>query len=245
VAVYIGEELASEWAAAMPCAWPVTSRTYPGEPTADARVPDYWPVARDRIRYMGEIVTVVVADTREHAVDTTEAIEVDYDELPVVDGFAHRRVDQRLIERDHGRGVGRPQVLPILRRLGDEDDLGDLAGDVARYVPLAVFVLRVSSRHVAVGLHERWPAIVAVRHQHLAWERHPDKRSLGEHVDVHLAGVVELAGGRAGSRRRIQSASEEVVPVVIERRPGEQVTHRCRCVEARHQRHGHLPGSWV
>ncbi|MFL6188552.1 MAG: xanthine dehydrogenase family protein molybdopterin-binding subunit [Actinomycetes bacterium] len=87
VAVYTGEELASEWAAAMPCAWPVTSRTFPGEPTADARVPDHWPVARDRVRYMGEIVAVVVADTREHAVDATEAIEVDYDELPVVDGI--------------------------------------------------------------------------------------------------------------------------------------------------------------
>ncbi|MGH2814933.1 MAG: xanthine dehydrogenase family protein molybdopterin-binding subunit, partial [Actinomycetota bacterium] len=87
VAVYTGEELASEWGAAMPCAWPVTSRTYPGEPTADARVPDHWPVARDRVRYMGEIVAVVVADTREHAVDATEAIEVDYDELPVVDGI--------------------------------------------------------------------------------------------------------------------------------------------------------------
>ena len=34
VAVYTGEELADEWAAAMPCAWPVTSRTYPGEATA-------------------------------------------------------------------------------------------------------------------------------------------------------------------------------------------------------------------
>ena len=31
VAVYTGEELASEWAAAMPCAWPISSRTYPGE----------------------------------------------------------------------------------------------------------------------------------------------------------------------------------------------------------------------
>jgi aerobic carbon-monoxide dehydrogenase large subunit len=87
VAVFTGEELASEWAAAMPCAWPVTSRTYPGEPTQEARVPDHWPVAKDRVRYMGEIVAVVVADTREHAVDATEAVDVDYDELPVVDGI--------------------------------------------------------------------------------------------------------------------------------------------------------------
>ena len=93
VAVFTGEELASEWAAAMPCAWPVTSRTYPGEATADARVPDHWPIARDRVRYMGEIVAVVVADSREHAVDATEAIEVDYDELPVVDGIEEAVAD--------------------------------------------------------------------------------------------------------------------------------------------------------
>jgi carbon-monoxide dehydrogenase large subunit len=84
VAVYTGEELASEWAAAMPCAWPVSSRTYPGENTHDPRVPDHWPVAKDRVRYMGEIVAVVVADSREHAMDATEAVDVDYDELPVV-----------------------------------------------------------------------------------------------------------------------------------------------------------------
>jgi aerobic carbon-monoxide dehydrogenase large subunit len=87
VAVFTGQELAEEWAAAMPCAWPVTSRTYPGEPTQDARVPDHWPVAKDRVRYMGEIVAVVVADSREHAVDATEAVDVDYDELPVVTGI--------------------------------------------------------------------------------------------------------------------------------------------------------------
>jgi aerobic carbon-monoxide dehydrogenase large subunit len=87
VGVFTGPELADEWAAALPCAWPVTSRSYPGEPTADARVPDHWPVAMDRVRYMGEIVAVVVADSRAHAIDATEAVEVDYDELPVVSGI--------------------------------------------------------------------------------------------------------------------------------------------------------------
>ncbi|HEX8134685.1 MAG TPA: molybdopterin cofactor-binding domain-containing protein [Actinomycetes bacterium] len=84
VAVFTGEELASEWAASMPCAWPIADRTMPEEPTTDARVPDHWPVAKDRVRYMGEIVAVVVADSREHAADAVEAVEVDYDELPVV-----------------------------------------------------------------------------------------------------------------------------------------------------------------
>jgi carbon-monoxide dehydrogenase large subunit len=84
VAVFTGQELAEEWAAAMPCAWPIANRTLPEEPTDDARVPDHWPVAKDRVNFMGEIVAVVVADSREHAADAIEAVEVDYDELPVV-----------------------------------------------------------------------------------------------------------------------------------------------------------------
>ncbi|HZD00127.1 MAG TPA: xanthine dehydrogenase family protein molybdopterin-binding subunit [Actinomycetes bacterium] len=84
VAAFTGAELASEWAAPMPCAWPIADRKLPDEPTADPRVPDHWPVARDRVRYAGEIVAVVVADSREHAFDAVEAVDVDYDELPVV-----------------------------------------------------------------------------------------------------------------------------------------------------------------
>jgi aerobic carbon-monoxide dehydrogenase large subunit len=83
-AVFTGQDLADEWAAAMPCAWPIADRTMPDEPSADARIPDHWPVAKDRVNYTGEIVAVVVADSREHAADAIEAVEVDYDDLPVV-----------------------------------------------------------------------------------------------------------------------------------------------------------------
>jgi aerobic carbon-monoxide dehydrogenase large subunit len=83
-AVFTGQDLAEEWAAAMPCAWPIADRVMPDEPSADARIPDHWPVAKDRVNYMGEVVAVVVADSREHAADAIEAVEVDYDELPVV-----------------------------------------------------------------------------------------------------------------------------------------------------------------
>jgi carbon-monoxide dehydrogenase large subunit len=84
VAVFTGQDLADEWATAMPCGWPIADRVMPDEPTADARVPDHWPVAKDRVRYMGEIVAVVAADSRERAADAVEAVDVDYDELPVV-----------------------------------------------------------------------------------------------------------------------------------------------------------------
>jgi aerobic carbon-monoxide dehydrogenase large subunit len=75
VAAYSGADLASEWAAALPCAWPITPET---------RIPTHWPVAQDKARLVGDPVAVVVADTREHAVDAAEAVNVDYEQLPAV-----------------------------------------------------------------------------------------------------------------------------------------------------------------
>src|SRR5919109_1610164 len=82
VAAYSGEDLSDQWAGALPCAWPIAQRAFPAEPTSeDARMPDHWPVARDVVRYVGDAVAVVVADSRAHAKDALEAVEVDYDPL--------------------------------------------------------------------------------------------------------------------------------------------------------------------
>ncbi len=45
---------------------------------------DYYPLAIDKVRFVGEPVAVVVADTRYIAEDATELVEVDYDLLPAV-----------------------------------------------------------------------------------------------------------------------------------------------------------------
>src|SRR6266536_3035925 len=75
VAAYSGSDLASEWAASLPCAWPVAPET---------KIPSHWPVAQDRARLVGDPVAVVVADTRAHAADAVEAVDVDYEQLPAV-----------------------------------------------------------------------------------------------------------------------------------------------------------------
>lgn len=74
-AAYSGADLASEWAAPLPCAWPVAPET---------KIPNHWPVAQDKARLVGDPVAVVVADTRAHAVDAAEAVDVDYEQLPAV-----------------------------------------------------------------------------------------------------------------------------------------------------------------
>ncbi len=42
------------------------------------------PLARDRVRFVGDIVAMVVAETKAQAVDAAEAVVVDYDPMPAV-----------------------------------------------------------------------------------------------------------------------------------------------------------------
>ncbi|MFQ5705501.1 MAG: xanthine dehydrogenase family protein molybdopterin-binding subunit [Gemmatimonadales bacterium] len=75
VAAFTGNDLADEWAAGLPMAWPVTD---------DIKIADHWPVAKDKVRCMGDAVAVVVASSRAAAIDAAELVDVDYDPLPVV-----------------------------------------------------------------------------------------------------------------------------------------------------------------
>ncbi len=76
-AVYSGVELSEMglWAAPLPCAWPVTE---------DMVNPPHFPTAVDEVHHVGEIVAVVLADSRYGAVDAAEVVEVDYEVLPAV-----------------------------------------------------------------------------------------------------------------------------------------------------------------
>ena len=56
-------------------AWPVTD---------DIRIPDHWPVAQDVARYVGDAVAVVVATSRNSALDAAELVEVDYEVMEAV-----------------------------------------------------------------------------------------------------------------------------------------------------------------
>jgi carbon-monoxide dehydrogenase large subunit len=63
-------------------------------------------LARDRVRFLGEPVAVVVAETREQAVDAAELVSVDLDPLPVVtDPEAALEPDAPLLFPEHGSNV--------------------------------------------------------------------------------------------------------------------------------------------
>ncbi len=59
-----------------PCAWLL--------PDSDLKIADYHCIAKDFVRYVGDIVAVVVAETSYQAQDALDLIEVDYEPLPAV-----------------------------------------------------------------------------------------------------------------------------------------------------------------
>ncbi len=75
VAVFTGKDL-KDALKPIPCAWQI--------PNAELKVPDYPPMAVDKVRYTGDIVAVTVATDRYVARDALELIEVEYEPLPVV-----------------------------------------------------------------------------------------------------------------------------------------------------------------
>jgi carbon-monoxide dehydrogenase large subunit len=74
IAAYSGADFAEEQGS-LPCAWPVTP---------DIVIPAHPPMAVEEVRYVGEAVACVVARDRYAAADALNAIEIDYEPLPVV-----------------------------------------------------------------------------------------------------------------------------------------------------------------
>ncbi|GAP13135.1 xanthine dehydrogenase, molybdenum binding subunit apoprotein [Longilinea arvoryzae] len=81
----------------------LTAEDIPGEHNHGAVIPD-WPSlvgVRERIRYVGDAVAIVAAETRAIASDALELIEVEYEPLPVVSSAVQaRREDAPRIHPD-------------------------------------------------------------------------------------------------------------------------------------------------
>ena len=75
LAVYTGSDTDGV-IAGLPCAWLI--------PNSDLKTPEHPAIAKDRVRYVGDAVAVVVAETRYQAEDALEHISVEYEPLGVV-----------------------------------------------------------------------------------------------------------------------------------------------------------------
>ena len=79
VGVLTGADYRAAGYGPLPCEVPVTNKD--GTQRAD---PPRWPLTSDRVRYVGDSIAVVVAETLAEAKDAAERIEVDYAPLPAV-----------------------------------------------------------------------------------------------------------------------------------------------------------------
>ncbi len=79
VAVFTGEDIAKAGINGVPCGWQVNFRN--GDTMKE---PPHPLLVADKVRYVGDAVAVVIAESREAAKDAAELVEVDYQELPAV-----------------------------------------------------------------------------------------------------------------------------------------------------------------
>jgi carbon-monoxide dehydrogenase large subunit len=79
IAVLTGPQLKGDGIGNLICGWMIHSKD--GSPM---KMGAWSPIATDTVRYVGDAVAVVIADTRNQAKDAAEAVEVTYKELPSV-----------------------------------------------------------------------------------------------------------------------------------------------------------------
>jgi carbon-monoxide dehydrogenase large subunit len=112
IAIYTGADWAAEDRPTLPIISPVTE----GRDGFKLRAPQRPCIASERVMFVGDVVAVVVAETRDQARDAAELIMIDYDPLPVV-------TDAREAVKD-----GAPQLWPdIPNNICLDFDKGDEA----------------------------------------------------------------------------------------------------------------------
>jgi carbon-monoxide dehydrogenase large subunit len=86
LAIYTGEDFAAAKLGGLPCGWLITDVN--GQPMKE---PPHPCLAQGKVRYVGDQVAIVVAETQAQARDAAELVQVDYGVLPaVVDGAKAR-----------------------------------------------------------------------------------------------------------------------------------------------------------
>jgi carbon-monoxide dehydrogenase large subunit len=94
--VYTAADLEDAFPGGLPMVWPITE---------DIKVPTHWPLTKDTIRFAGDGVAVVLAESRAQAEDAAEAVVVEATELPAVLDLEEAAKDETVIHPDLGTNV--------------------------------------------------------------------------------------------------------------------------------------------
>jgi carbon-monoxide dehydrogenase large subunit len=79
VAIFTGDDIASAKIGGLPCGWLITDVN--GQPMKE---PPHPVLAQGKVRYVGDHVAIVIAESYAQAKDAAELVEVDYEVLPAV-----------------------------------------------------------------------------------------------------------------------------------------------------------------
>ncbi len=97
IAVFTGKELKSDFQAPLP----VTPTFVP-----DKKAPNQYPIAVDKVRYVGEPVAIVIATSRAAAEDAGERLDIRYESLPpVLDIDTALKKDSAVLHEEVGSNV--------------------------------------------------------------------------------------------------------------------------------------------
>lgn len=99
IAIFTGRDLADDGVGAVPFMWVMNNDD--GTPM---KQPPRWPLARDRVRHLGEAVAIVIAETTAQALDAADAVQVDYVDLPAVTGLTAAIADDAPTVHDSAPG---------------------------------------------------------------------------------------------------------------------------------------------
>ena len=194
----------------MPCAWPVTE---------DMKSPEHYPLAVDEVHYQGDGVAVVLADTRAHAADAAELVEVDYEPLPaVVDVAAAAQDGAPLVHEELGTNVCYVWKLETGRRstgVADADVVVKRRYYQPRLIPNAIEPRGVVARPEPGGDVTLWSA---TQIPHIL--RLLAAATLGM-SETKLRVIAPDVGGGFGSKLDVYA--EELLAVALARRLGRPV----------------------
>ena len=99
VDVLTGADMAADGIGSLPCGWGINNKD--GSPMVE---PGHPPLAAEVVRYVGDQVAVVLAETRAIARDASELVDVDYEELPAVAGLEAASADGAPLVWDDAAG---------------------------------------------------------------------------------------------------------------------------------------------
>ena len=111
VAIFTGKDIADAKVGGLICGWVVKDKH--GQPH---KAPPHPVMALDTVRYVGDTVAMVVANSHDEAKDAAEAIKVDYEEKPANIDLA-KALDKGA-HRGPRRGAGQPDLRLGNRREG-------------------------------------------------------------------------------------------------------------------------------